>query len=102
MPYTPEQLANNSYFEKVLESNRKEQVDSFLREKLKTDASGSNAAASETIRMKTGEFVSIPELEDAGSTSQQVTISNRTRHISSDEKVFVDKEIKFNTQIVIF
>jgi hypothetical protein len=94
MPYTPEQLANNSYFEKVLESNRKEQVDSFLREKLKTDASGSNAAASETIRMKTGEFVSIPELEDAGSTSQQVTISNRTRHISSDEKVFVDKEIK--------
>jgi hypothetical protein len=93
MPYTPEQLANNEHFTKRVESDRKEQIDFFIREKLDTAISGSNASAANTIRLKSGEFVSIPELEEAESTTQQVTIENVSNYVNEDVKKFISTEI---------
>ena len=62
MPYTKEQLKNNEYYERVIEAARREQINTFVKEERDFVASGSNAAATQTLRMRSGELVSIPEL----------------------------------------
>ena len=94
MPYTKQQLKNNEYYERVIEAARREQVATFVKDERDFVASGSNAAASKTLRMKTGEFVSIPELEDNGSPAQSVVIPNKTYYVTDDADKFIDKEIK--------
>ena len=59
MPYTKEQLKNNEHYERVLEATRKEQINTFVKDEKNFAASGSNSAATKTLRMKSGEFVSI-------------------------------------------
>ena len=92
MPYTKEQLKNNEHYERVIEAARREQVATFVKEERDFVASGSNAAATQTLRMKTGEFVSIPEIED--DATQKVVIPNKTYYVTDDADKFVDKEIK--------
>ena len=92
MPYTKEQLKNNEHYERVIEAARREQVATFVKEERDFVASGSNAAATQTLRMKTGEFVSIPEIED--DATQKVVIPNKTYYVTDDADKFIDKEIK--------
>jgi hypothetical protein len=94
MPYTKAQLKNNEHYERVIEAARREQVATFVKDERDFVASGSNAAATQTLRMKTGEFVSIPELEDNGSPAQSVVIPNKTYYVTDDADKFIDKEIK--------
>ena len=94
MPYTKEQLKNNEYYERVIEAARREQINTFVKEERDFVASGSNAAATQTLRMKSGEFVSIPELEDNNSSTQKVVIKNETYYVTEDADKFVDKDIK--------
>ena len=89
MPYTKEQLKNNEHYERVIEAARREQVATFVKEERDFVASGSNAAATQTLRMKTGEFVSIPEIED--DATQKVVIPNKTYYVTDDADKFVDK-----------
>jgi len=92
MPYTKEQLKNNEHYERVLEATRREQVTTFTKDERAFAASGSNEAAGKTLRMKTGEFVSIPEIEN--DPSQKVVIPNKTYYVTDDADKFIDKEIK--------
>jgi hypothetical protein len=92
MPYTKAQLKNNENYEKAIEAARREQVTTFTKDERAYAASGSNAAAGKTLRMKTGEFVSIPEIEDY--PAQKVVIPNKTYYVTTDADKFVDKEIK--------
>jgi len=92
MPYTKAQLKNNEHYEKVIEAARREQINTFVKEERDFVASGSNAAAPKTLRMKTGEFVSIPEIEN--DPSQKVVIPNKTYYVTDDADKFIDKEIK--------
>jgi hypothetical protein len=92
MPYTKAQLKENEYYERVLEASRREQINIFVKEERDFVASGSNAAATKTLRMKTGEFLSIPEIED--NPAQKVVIPNKTYYVTEDAEKFVDKEIK--------
>jgi len=92
MPYTKAQLKNNEHYERVIEAARREQVTTFTKDERAYAASGSNAAAGKTLRMKTGEFVSIPEIED--DPAQKVVIPNKTYYVTEDADKFIDKEIK--------
>jgi hypothetical protein len=92
MPYTKAQLKNNEHYEKAIEAARREQINTFVKEERDFVASGSNAAAPKTLRMKTGEFVSIPEIEN--DPSQKVVIPNKTYYVTDDADKFIDKEIK--------
>lgn len=92
MPYTKAQLKNNEHYEKAIEAARREQVTTFTKDERAYAASGSNAAAGKTLRMKTGEFVSIPEIEN--DPSQKVVIPNKTYYVTDDADKFIDKEIK--------
>ena len=92
MPYTKAQLKNNEYYEEAIKAARREQVATFVKDERDFVASGSNAAASKTLRMKTGEFVSIPEIENH--PTQKVVIPNKTYYVTTDADKFVDKEIK--------
>ena len=94
MPYTKEQLKNNEYYERVIEAARREQINTFVKEERDFVASGSNAAATQTLRMRSGELVSIPELEDNNSSTQKVVIPNETYYVTEDADKFVDKDIK--------
>jgi hypothetical protein len=90
MPYTKEQLKNNEHYERVLEATRREQVSTFVKDERDLVASGS--AANTTLRIKTGEFVSIPEIEN--DPTQKVVIPNTTYFVTEDADKFVDKDIK--------
>ena len=92
MPYTKAQLKNNEHYERVIEAARREQVATFIKDEHDFVASGSNAAATKTLRMKTGEFVSIPEIENH--PTQKVVIPNKTYYVTDDADKFIDKEIK--------
>ena len=92
MPYTKAQLKNNEHYERVIEAARREQVTTFTKDERAYAASGSNAAAGKTLRMKTGEFVSIPEIEN--DPAQKVVIPNKTYYVTEDADKFIDKEIK--------
>ena len=92
MPYTKEQLKNNEHYERVLEATRREQVTTFTTDERAYAASGSNEAAGKTLRMKTGEFVSIPEIEN--DPAQKIVIKNETYYVTEDADKFVDKDIK--------
>ena len=92
MPYTKAQLKNNEHYEKAIEAARREQVTTFTKDERAYAASGSNAAAGKTLRMKTGEFVSIPEIEN--DPAQKVVIPNKTYYVTEDADKFIDKEIK--------
>jgi len=92
MPYTKAQLKNNEHYEKAIEAARREQVTTFTKDERAYAASGSNAAAGKTLRMKTGEFVSIPEIED--DPAQKIVIPNKTYYVTDDADKFIDKEIK--------
>ena len=92
MPYTKEQLKNNENYEKAIEAARREQINTFVKDERDFVASGSNPAAAGTLRMKTGEFVSIPEIED--DPSQKIVIKNETYYVTEDADKFVDKDIK--------
>jgi len=91
MPYTKEQLKNNEHYEKVLEAARREQINTFLKDERDFQASGSNAAAAQSLRMKTGEFVSIPEIEN--DPTQKVIVKNETYYVTEDADKFIDKDI---------
>ena len=92
MPYTKEQLKNNEHYERVIEATRREQVTTFTTDERAYAASGSNEAAGKTLRMKTGEFVSIPEIEN--DPSQKIVVKNETYYVTEDADKFVDKDIK--------
>ena len=92
MPYTKEQLKNNEHYERVIEATRREQVTTFTTDERAYAASGSNEAAGKTLRMKTGEFVSIPEIEN--DPAQKIVIKNETYYVTEDADKFVDKDIK--------
>ena len=92
MPYTKEQLKNNENYEKAIEAARREQITTFVKEERDFVASGSNPAAAGTLRMKSGEFVSIPEIEN--DPSQKIVVKNETYYVTEDAEKFVDKDIK--------
>ena len=87
MPYTKAQLKNNEHYEKVIQAARREQVATFVKDEHDFVASGSNAAATKTLRMKTGEFVSIPEIENH--PTQKVVIPNKTYYVTDDADKFI-------------
>ena len=92
MPYTKEQLKNNENYEKAIEAARREQISTFVKDERDFVASGSNPAAAGTLRMKSGEFVSIPEIEN--DPSQKIIVKNETYYVTEDADKFVDKDIK--------
>ena len=92
MPYTKEQLKNNENYERAIEAARREQISTFVKDERDFVASGSNPAAAGTLRMKSGEFVSIPEIED--DPSQKIIVKNETYYVTEDADKFVDKDIK--------
>lgn len=92
MPYTKEQLKNNENYERAIEASRREQISTFVKDERDFVASGSNPAAAGTLRMKSGEFVSIPEIED--DPSQKIIVKNETYYVTEDADKFVDKDIK--------
>jgi len=92
MPYTKEQLKNNENYEKAIEASRREQINTFVKDEKNFAASGSNSAATKTLRMKSGEFVSIPEIEN--DPSQKIVVKNETYYVTEDAEKFVDKDIK--------
>jgi hypothetical protein len=92
MPYTKEQLKNNENYEKAIEAARREQISTFVKDERDFVASGSNPAAAGTLRMKSGEFVSIPEIEN--DPSQKIVVKNETYYVTEDAEKFVDKDIK--------
>jgi len=92
MPYTKEQLKNNENYEKAIEAARREQINTFVKDEKNFAASGSNEAAAKTLRMKSGEFVSIPEIEN--DPSQKIVVKNETYYVTDDADKFVDKDIK--------
>jgi len=92
MPYTKEQLKNNENYERAIEAARREQINTFVKDERDFVASGSNPAAAGTLRMKTGEFVSIPEIEN--DPAQKIVIKNETYYVTEDADKFVDKDIK--------
>ena len=92
MPYTKEQLKNNENYERAIEASRREQISTFVKDERDFVASGSNPAAAGTLRMKSGEFVSIPEIEN--DPSQKIVVKNETYYVTEDADKFVDKDIK--------
>ena len=92
MPYTKEQLKDNENYERAIEASRREQISTFVKDERDFVASGSNPAAAGTLRMKSGEFVSIPEIED--DPSQKIIVKNETYYVTEDADKFVDKDIK--------
>ena len=92
MPYTKDQLKNNQYYDDVVKAARREQIAQFTKEERDFEASGSNAAAGKTLRMKTGELVSIPEIQNH--PAQKVVVPNKTYTATKDADKFLDKDIK--------
>jgi len=92
MPYTKDQLKNNQYYDDVVTAARREQIAQFTKEERDFEASGSNAAAGKTLRMKTGELVSIPEIQNH--PAQKVVVPNKTYTATKDADKFLDKDIK--------
>ena len=91
MPYTKEQLKNNEHYERVIEATRREQINTFVKDERNFEASGSNSAAAKTLRMKSGEFVSIPEIED--DPTQKIVVKNETYYVTEDADKFIDTNI---------
>ena len=92
MPYTKKQLKNNEHYEKVLEAARREQINTFVKEERDFVASGSNQAAGQTLRMKSGELVAISEIENH--PTQKIVVPNKTFYYTEDSDKFIDGEIK--------
>ena len=93
MPYSKEQLKNNEYFERVVEAARREQVSLYARQDLDSAASGSNPAANPNIRLTSGEFLSIPEQEELGSTQGTIVIKNEVKVPSDNTDLFKSTKI---------
>ena len=88
MPYSKEQLKNNEYYERVVEAARREQISLYARQDLDSAASGSNTAANPNVRLKTGEFLSIPDAEELGSTQGTIVVKNEVKIPSENTDLF--------------
>ena len=93
MPYSKEQLKNNEYYERVVEAARREQISLYARQDLDSAASGSNTAANPNIRLKTGEFLSIPDAEELGSTQGTIVVKNEVKIPSENTDLFKNTQI---------
>tara|TARA_B100000029_G_scaffold448927_1_gene471743 strand:+ start:3869 stop:4921 length:1053 start_codon:yes stop_codon:yes gene_type:complete len=92
MPYTKNQLKLNEYYDNAVKADRREQIAQFTKEERDFQASGSNAAAGQTLRMKTGELVSIPEIQNH--PAQKIVVPNKTYTPTKDADKFLNKDIK--------